>query len=134
MKSPATRAYMKRSFPVLASYFVIFTVTDIYVVRAHPAGWALYACAALPFIPLFTVFVLTGTYLKAERDDFKRELVMRCLLWGAGASLSVNLFAGFLRIFGWNGQAQPFSELFTLCIAVIAAKIKDRVETPLPAE
>ncbi len=134
MKSPATRAYMKRSFPVLGSYFVIFTATDYYVDRVHPLGWRLFACAAIPFLPLLTVFILTGAYLKAERDEFKRELVMRCLLWGAGASMSVNLFLGFLHLFGWSGQTPPFCELFAFCIAVIAAKISYRVANPLPAE
>jgi hypothetical protein len=60
--------------------------------------------------------------------------MMRCLLWGAGASMSVNVFAGFLRIFGWNGQAPPFSELFAFCVAAIAAKITYRVANPLPVE
>jgi hypothetical protein len=134
MKSPATRAYQKRSFPVLASYFVIFIGTDLFVDRTHPVGWKLYACAALPFLPLLTTFLLTAAYLKAERDDFKRELVMRCLLWGAGASLSVNQFTGFLRIFGWQGRTPPFMELFAFCVAAVAAKITYRIANPLPAE
>jgi hypothetical protein len=134
MKSPATRAYQKRSFSVLASYFVIFTGTFLFVERVHPTGWELYVCAALPFLPLLTVFIFTAAYLKAERDEFKRELMMRCLLWGAGASLSVNVFAGFLRIFGWQGQTPPFMELFAFCIAAIAAKITYKIANPLPAE
>jgi hypothetical protein len=118
----------------MASYFVIFSGTDYFVYRTHPVGWELYACAALPFLPLLIVFMLTAAYLKAERDDFKRDLMMRCLLWGAGASMSLNLFAGFLRIFGWHGQLFPFSELFAFCLAVIAAKITYRISNPLPAE
>jgi hypothetical protein len=134
MKSPATRAYQKRSYAVLASYFVIFAGTDLFVDRVHPVGWELYACVAVPFVPLLTVFILTGVYLKAERDEFKRELMMRCLLWGAGACLSVNVFSGFLRIFGWHGQTPPFMELFAFCIAAIAAKFTYRVANPLPGE
>jgi hypothetical protein len=134
MKSPETRIYQKRSYSVLASYFVIFSGTDYFVDRVHPVGWELYACAALPFLPLLTVFVFTGAYLKAERDEFKRELMMRCLLWGAGACLSVNVFAGFLRIFGWHGQTPPFMELFAFCIAAIAAKFTYKIANPLPAE
>jgi hypothetical protein len=134
MKSPATRTYQKRSFTVMASYFVIFSGTFYFVYRVHPVGWELYACAALPFLPLLIVFMLTAAYLKAERDDFKRDLMMRCLLWGAGASMSLNLFMGFLRIFGWHGQLPPFGELFAFCLAVIAAKITYRVASPLPVE
>jgi hypothetical protein len=134
MKSPATRIYQRRSYLVMASYFVIFSATDYFVVRVHPEGWKLYVCAVLPFLPLLVVFMLTAAYLKAECDDFKRDLMMRCLLWGAGASMSLNLFAGFLRIFGWHGQLFPFSELFAFCLAVLAAKITYRVSNRLPAE
>ena len=99
---------MKRSFQswgAISSFSRRPTITWTGCIR-----WVgeLFACAALPFLPLLTVFILTGAYLKAERDEFKRELVMRCLLWGAGASMSVNLFLGFLRIFGWSGQTPPF--------------------------
>jgi hypothetical protein len=134
MKTLATRVYMKRSYSVLASYFIILAITCYVVDRVHPVGWKLYACAALPFIPLLTIFLLTAAYLKAERDDFKRELVMRCLLWGAGASLLVNQFAGFLRIFGWQGRTPPFMELFAFCVAAVTAKITYRIANPLPAE
>ena len=134
MKSKETRTYQKRNYALLASYFVIFSGTDYFVYRVHPVGWKLYACAALPLLPLLIVFLLTAACLKAERDDFKRDLKMRCLLWGAGASMSVNLFAGFLRIFGWHGQTPPFMELFAFCFAVVAAKLTYKLANPLPAE
>jgi hypothetical protein len=134
MKSPATRAYQKRSLSVLASYFVIFAATDYTVDRVHPSGWELYGLAMLPFLPMLIVFVLTAAYLRAERDAFKRDLVMRCLLWGTGASLSVNVFGGFLRIFGWHGQLPPFCELFAFCLAAMVAKLSYRVANPMPVE
>jgi hypothetical protein len=134
MKTPATRAYQKQSLTVLALYFLVFIGTDYMVDRTHPAGWQLFAFAVLPSIPLIRIFLLTAKYLKAERDDFKRDLVMRCLLAGAGACLSVNVFAGFLRIFGWHGQTPPFMELFAFCLAVLAAKLTYRIANPLPVE
>jgi hypothetical protein len=134
MKSPAHRAYQKRSFTVLALYFLVFIGTSYFVDRVHPSGWVLWLCAALPSIPMITIFFFTGRYLKVERDDFKRDLVMRCLLAGAGACLSVNVVAGFLRIFGWHGQTPPFMELFAFCFAVLAAKLTYKIANPLPAE
>ena len=38
MKSPATRAYQKQSFTVLALYFVVFIGTNYLVDRIHPSG------------------------------------------------------------------------------------------------
>ena len=134
MKTAAKKTYMRRSLMVLAGYFVAFSGTLWYVQHAHPTGAELYALAALPSVPLFVTFVLTALYLREERDEFCRELMMRCLLWGAGASLSVNVFLGFLRIFGWTGQAPAFAELFAFCAAVIAAKITHKLTNPLPAE
>ncbi|MGA1981912.1 MAG: hypothetical protein ABSG84_05525 [Acidobacteriaceae bacterium] len=134
MKTPAHRAYQKRSLSVLALYFVVFTGTAYLVDRIHPSGWALFAFALFPSLPLIEVFYLTGKYLKAEQDGYKRDLVMRCLLAGAGACLSVNVFAGFLRIFGWHGQTPPFMELFAFCFAVLAAKLTYKIANPLPAE
>ena len=134
MKTMAKKTYFRRSMMVLAGYFLTFSGTFWFVQHAHPTGVELYACAALPFFPLFVVFVLTAAYLKAERDEFSRQLVMRCLLWGAGASLSVNLFVGFLRIFGWAGQAPPFAELYAFCGAVVLTKITYKLANPLPVE
>jgi hypothetical protein len=134
MKSPATRAYQKQTFTVLALYFVVFCGTKYLVDRLHPAGWQLFAFAVLPSLPLIAMFYLTGKYLKAERDDFKRELIMRCLLAGAGTCLSVNVIAGYLRIFGWHGQTLPFMELIAFCLGALAAKITYKIANPLPAE
>jgi hypothetical protein len=134
MQSPATREYKKTSMTVLAGYFVIFGGTMFAVDRFHPTGLSLYAFAVLPMIPLVTVFLLTARYLVAEKDDFKRDLFMRCLLSGTAASLTVNLFAGFLRIFGWKGSLMPFTELYVFCLFVILAKLTHRFSNPLPAE
>jgi hypothetical protein len=134
MKSPATRAYQKQSFMVLALYFVVFAGTNYLVDRLHPTGWKLFALAVLPSLPLIEIFYLTGKYLKAEQDGYKRDLMMRCLLAGAGASLAVNVIAGFLRLFGWHGQTPPFMELFAFCFAAIVAKMTYKLANPLPAE
>lgn len=134
MRTAAKKRYQRRAMIVLGGYFATFTGTFLFVQHAHPTGAELYALAALPFVPLFVVFVLTAVYLREERDEFGRELVMRCLLWGAGASMSVNMFVGFLRILGWAGHAPPFAELYAFCLAVVLAKITHRISNPLPAE
>ena len=134
MKTTAKKTYQRRAMVTLAGYFATFTGRFVFVQHAHPTGAELFAAAALPFVPLGIVFLLTAIYLREERDEFCRELMMRCLLWGAGASLSVNLFFGFLRIFGWSGQPPPFADLYAFCIAVVLAKITYRMSNPLPAE
>jgi hypothetical protein len=134
MQSPATRKLKKRSMFVMGCYFVIFLGTMFLVDRLHPSGWYLYFLAALPTVPIIKVFFLTGEYLGTEKDDFKRDLMMRCILWGTGASLSLTLFMGFLRIFGWKGALPPFTEFYVFAIFMIFAKLSYRMFNPLPAD
>jgi hypothetical protein len=134
MKTPAKKAYQRRTMLALAAYFPTFAGTYLFVTHVRPCGVALVACAVLPFLPLFAVFVMTGQYLAEERDEFGRDLVVRCLLWGAGASLSANVFLGYLRIFGFPWQAPPFVELVAFSVAAVAAGVSYRMANRLPAE
>ncbi len=134
MQSPATRKYKKKALLVMGCYFVVFLGTMFLVNRVHPTGWVLYALALLPTAPIVKVFFLTGEYLQTEKDDFKRDLMMRCLLWGTGASLSVTMFVSFLRIFGWKGMLPPFTEFYVFALSMAAAKLSYRVSNPLPAD
>lgn len=134
MITPAKQALKKRAIPVLASYFIIFLCTMLTVDRIHPTGGLLYALAALPSIPFVLIFFLVGQYLMSERDGFTRDLMMRCILWGTAAALTVSMFAGFLQIFGWHGHLPPFAEFWAFAISMMAAKFSYRVSNPLPAD
>jgi L-asparagine transporter-like permease len=134
MLSPVARKFRKTSLTVLCSYFLLFLSADYAAQRVHPAGVLLWVLSALPILPIFVIILLFGKYLREERDEYKRDMAVRCLLWGTGGALLTNFFAGFLTIFGWKGQMFPFSEFFVFTALVIAAKLTYRVANRVPED
>ena len=134
MQTIAKRKLKKTVKPVMAAYFVIFISTMFAVDKLHPKGWLLYVLAALPTIPLLTVFFVVGQYLVSEKDEYSRDLMVRCMLWGTAASLSVAMFVGFLQIFGWAGRLPAFTEFYAFAFFMVMAKLSNRVSNPLPSD
>jgi len=134
MLSPVARKFRKTSFTVLAGYFVLFPVAGYVADRIHATGVVLWILAALPVLPILGVISLMGQYLRNEKDGYKRDLAVRCLLWGTAGMMIVNLFSTYLRIFGWKGQLFPFSELFVFFGFMFAAKISYWVKNRVPAD
>ena len=132
--TPASRTLRKQGLAVLALYFAVFFGTNFVVSRTHPAGPLLWFYAALPALPLIRIFVMLGQYLRAERDEYKRDLVIRCLLWGLAGAMSLHLFTGFLRIFAWSGQMPPFAELYVFTAFMLIPKISYRAANRIPAD
>jgi hypothetical protein len=133
MMSPAARQLRKSGLTVMAGYFLIFTATFYANVRLHPTGAVLWILASLPVIPILIVIVLMGRYLRDERDEYKRDLAIRCLLWGTAGCIAVNFFSGFLAIYGWKGELPPFSAFWVFFIFMMAAKLSYRAQNR-PAE
>jgi len=119
---------MARSFTAVGAYAVTFFATFRYVRQHHPMGVALYVCAALPWAMMCGVIVSIGLYFREERDGYSRDLAMRNMLWGAGASMAVNLFLWFLHLFGWKGQAPGFLEICVFSGAAAVAGIADAIK------
>jgi hypothetical protein len=134
MQSIASRKLRSAGLKVVGCYFVLFAIADYVAIRVHPAGVSLWLLALLPVLPLVLVIMLMGRYLREERDEYKRDLMVRCVLWGSAGAMAVNFFVGFLRIFGWKGQTFPFIEFFVFALLMIAAKLTYRVANPTPAD
>jgi len=134
MLSPVARKFKKTGLIVLSSYFVLFPVAAYLADRSHPSGAVLFLLAALPALPILAVIVLMGRYLRDEKDEYKRDLAVRCLLWGTAGALTINLFSSYLRIFGWKGQLFPFTELFVFTGLMIVAKLSYRAANRVPKD
>jgi hypothetical protein len=129
--NPAKRRYLKGSLIVWATYTATVFTSGFMVKRWHPQGWRLFLAAALPSIPLFFFAYVVGRYLREERDDYQRHIVIRGMLWATAVTLSVSVFADFLHAYGWQGSLPPFTEfvLFWIAFAVVMAlhRVTDRV-------
>lgn len=130
--SAAQKRYLRRGLGVLVAYVLLLSSATVIVQRVHPHGVLLYCVAFLPLLPMLSFLVVVGRYLREERDEYQRDLVIRCMLWGIAAMLSVELFDGFLHSFGWHGALPPFVGFYAFCLSMLIAKFtykfRDRVD------
>jgi hypothetical protein len=99
LKNPAIRRYLVR-FLITMSFYVIFLVTAVEAFhRYHPTGALAYVLAILPALPVIGVIVIVGLYLREEKDEFQRAVLVESMMWGIGATLSVTTAWGFLENF-----------------------------------
>ena len=118
----AKRRYLQGSFGVMLAYMGLVVFSRLAVTRWHPQGWHLYLVAALPTIPILCFTYIVGRYLREEHDDYQRDVVIRGMLWGAATVLSITVFSGFLRSYGWPGSLPPFTEFMVFWIVVALVK------------
>jgi hypothetical protein len=123
MMSPATKAMKKSGLTLVGVYFVIFMASFYADCELKPAGALLWVLATLPVLPILGVIVVFGRYLRDERDEYKRDLTMRCLLWGAAGCMAITMLEGYLQIFGWKGQFPPLSAFWAFFVFMITAKL-----------
>ena len=134
LKSAAGKRYLLTVLVEMVAYVVIMFGVSSHVDRYHPAGVELYALAALPSVPIIGVLVAVGIYLRDQRDEYQRDLMVKCVLWGTAGVLALTAFLGFLRSFGWKGSVPPFTEFVTFWILVGAAKAYYKLMNRVPAD
>jgi hypothetical protein len=134
METAVSKRFRKTSFTVLGFYFVIFFACMFVYDRVHPTGAAVWVLAALPVLPIIGVIGLMGRYLRDEPDEFKRDLTVRCLLWGCAGIVAESMFGGFLWIFGWKGQLPPFLGFWVFFAFMMAARLFYKLQNKVPVE
>ena len=95
---------------------------SLYLWHHNPTGMMLYALALLPSLLIFSMMVAMARYLKQEKDEFQRDQMVRCILWGTGAVLAASTYLGFLQELGWTGHRPFLLELSAFCWAVVIAR------------
>ncbi len=130
----AKKSLIRRGAAVLVAYELLFGAAFFWVDRAKPAGTMLLAAAALPTLAVLGLIAVLGRYLGEERDEFHRQLVVRCLLWGLAAVMTSVAFHGFLQLFGWRGSWPAGVELAAFVVAMTAAKVTYKVANRVPAD
>jgi len=72
------------------------------------SGFAAYAAAILPALPVIGIFAAIGRYLVEEQDEYVRMLMVRQTLWASGFALSLATAWGFLESFDLVGHADGY--------------------------
>jgi hypothetical protein len=134
MQSPASRRLRKEGLMFVGAYFVVFLGSFYLDMRLHATGVVLWALAVLPVLPIIGVIVLFGRYLRDERDEFKRDVVVRCLLWGMSGCLAVDMLSNYARIYGWQSDFPPFTSFWVFFLFMMAAKLSYRAKNRVPEE
>ena len=130
--SAAAKRYQWTVAIEMAAYLLIVFGVSSFVHRHTPAGMELYLLSALPSIPIVGVLSAVGVYLRDEKDEYQRDVMVKCILWGTAGVLVLTTFLGFLHSFGWAGSAPPFLEFVTFWLLVGLAKLFHRL-TDRPA-
>ncbi len=119
----AKRRYLQGGAMVMVGYVLtVFGTTSF--VRRHPDvhGMERAALALLPSLPIFVFMFVIARYLREEPDEYQRDLLVRCMLWGIAVLLCFTCFISFLRTFGWGGTLPPFIEFGAFWFTVGLAK------------
>jgi hypothetical protein len=123
MQTPVAKKFKRDAFRFAALYFVVFLGSFALNAWKQPGGWLRVLLALLPVLPIVGVIVLMVRYLRDETDEYKREVTMRCVAWGAAGAVSANLLEGYLRIFGWQGCMPPFTGFWAFFVFMAAARV-----------
>ena len=62
---------------ILIAYFGLLSSATLSVHHWRPQGWHLWLAALLPSVPIVGIFLITARYLREERDEYQRDLVVR---------------------------------------------------------
>jgi hypothetical protein len=130
----AKKAMIRRGGIVLAAYEVVFTGAFVVAHKTEPGTAGLFLLAALTTLPVLAFIVVMGRYLGEEVDEFHRQLVVRCLLWGLAAVMTSVCFHGLLQLYGWKGNWPAGVELAVNLLAMLVAKLTYRVQNRVPED
>jgi hypothetical protein len=122
MQTAVAKKFKRDSFKFLGLYFVVYFGSFALYVWQRPTGLLRVVLALLPVLPVLGVIGLMGRYLRDETDEYKRDVTMRCLLWGAAGAVSASLLEGYLRIFGWEGRMPPFMGFWVFFVGMAVAR------------
>jgi len=105
MATPAGRRYTRRFFPTMIAYVAVLFACVWAIKTWQPTGLALVVLSVLPALPVVAVIAVMGLYLLEETDEFLRQRIASCMLFGTGVLLAATTIYAFLV----NGGAVPAS-------------------------
>ncbi len=125
--SPAIRRYTTGIALTMGGYLLTVFGTATFVNHHHPHGITVYLLSALPAFCIFAMLAVVVTYLRDEKDEYVRMLMVRSLLAATFVVLAIGAYNDFLRSFGDLAPLPPFSQWVAFWIVfAIAQAIQHR--------
>ena len=95
--SAAQRRFVSRVCVATACSCLLVLLAALEFRLGHPKGVLAYLTASLSALPIFAVLIVFRVYLREEKDEFLRSMLVECLLYGVGATLAVTTVWGNLE-------------------------------------
>ena len=115
---------LQRRFAVLFSTTLLATsllfLWSDHMARNSFATWNL-LLITFPAVPFLTMMFLIPRYLRLEKDEFVRVLVVRSLLWGFALPMVVDTIWGFFSKLWPLGSFIPMMNVDLFCITALFA-------------
>jgi hypothetical protein len=92
----AGRRYQRRFFPTMFAYVAVLFACIWAIRHWQPSGATLVLLSVLPAVPILAVIVVMGLYLVEETDEFLRQRIAACMLFGTGVLLALVTVYAFL--------------------------------------
>lgn len=94
-------AYQRRSLRTIETMMGIVIALDILlqaILEKHNLAipWR-YGMAMLSIAPVIATILLVARYLRGEKDEYMRNLVVESILWGLSAVLVTDSFFSYIR-------------------------------------
>lgn len=111
---------------------LLFVVNEHVFGMGHGSAWA-DAISAFTALPFLAMVLLIPRYLRQEKDEFVRMLMVRAVLWGFAVPMVIDTVWGFLWRF-WPVdvsmamlRVMPMVNVDLFCIAaLIAVRVQGR--------
>ncbi|HEX4154727.1 MAG TPA: hypothetical protein VHY48_03855 [Acidobacteriaceae bacterium] len=116
--STAYQRYQRDVLRFIAVYVVVLFSASRAMRHARAEHFYVYFWSVLPALPIIGVILRMARYLRDEKDEYQRLVVMRSILVGTAALLAALVVNDFLRAFA-GAQALPaFSTFVLFCVAM----------------
>lgn len=111
--TPAVKRYLRRMSWAFALYLVALFGANGIDHAYHPQGATLIALSVVPALPIIAFIAIIGRYLVEERDEFLRQRIVTCMLFGTGVLLGAGTVYNFLS---GSGAINPMPRLWVFPI------------------
>ena len=110
----AAKKYRKGIFLTMSGYvLILFGVASYFRLHPHSHSVSAYFAAALPALPVLCMLGVVGIYLRDEKDEFMRWMMIQSMLWATGVVLATATVVGFIENFT-GFKAPPAFYIFVL--------------------
>ena len=124
--SQAMRQYNTSTGLVMTGYLLATFGTATFVHHHHPHGVMVYLLAALPSFCILAMLGVVAIYLRDEKDEYIRMLMVRSLLVATFVVLAIGAYSDFLRAFGDLPALPPFSQWVAFWLTFAIAQFAQR--------